>query len=75
MTATVTTLYTVNLSTHTDDKTLAGTYISSVTTTPVYPAAVPLAILPAGYTYPTTSASHPVSLVVVDPCTRTTIPA
>jgi hypothetical protein len=74
MTATVTTLNTVNLATYTADKVYKGSYTFTVTTTPKYPA-VPVAILPNGYTYPTTSASRDVSLVVVDPCTRTTIPA
>ncbi len=74
MTATITTLNTVKLATYTADKLLAGSYNFFVTTTPIYPA-VPLARLPAGYTYPTTSVSQAVSLVVVDPCTRATITA
>jgi hypothetical protein len=67
-------LNTVNLATYTADKLLAGSYNFFVTTTPIYPA-VSTGILPAGYTNPTTSASHSVSLVIVDPCTRTTITA
>jgi hypothetical protein len=67
-------LNTVNLAIYTADKSLKGTYILTVTTKPIYPT-VPLAILQAGYTYPATFASRYVSLEVVDPCTRTTIPA
>ena len=73
MTATVTTLNTVNLATYTANKFYIGSYTITVRTTVKYPA-VPLNILPNGYSYPTTLNWRDVSLAVVDPCTRTTIP-
>jgi hypothetical protein len=55
---------TVNLTTYTADKSLAATYNFLVTATL------------SGYPYPSISAApFAVSLVVVDPCTKTAIPA
>ena len=74
MTATVTTLNTVNLATYAAEKLDQGIYLITVRTDVKYPA-VPLNILPNGYSYPTTINFRQVSLAVVNPCTRTTIPA
>ena len=74
MTGTVTTLDTVNLAIYTANKSLAAPYIVVVTGTPIYPA-IQTSILSV-YSYSTLpTSSRTVSLVVVDPCTRTTIAA
>jgi hypothetical protein len=51
MTATVTTLNTVNLATYTANKVDIGSYTITVRVYPAYPS-VPLSILPSGYNWP-----------------------
>ncbi len=64
MTGSVSSTTIVDLMTYTADKSLADTYTAFVTATL------------SGYPYTTIStAPHTVSIVVIDPCTTTTIPA
>ena len=64
MTGSVSSTTNVNLATYTAVKSLANTYTVTVTATL------------SGYPYSTIStAPHDVSILVIDPCTTTTIPA